>query len=157
MDESKLRAAIVAETNSWIGTPYVSNALIKGRRGGTDCAMLFIGVYQNVGLVPKDFDPRPYPPDWHVHRNEEKYLGYVQMFANEVAPPPERMPLPGDVVVFKIGRVFAHGAIIVDWPNVVHAVGNDMVSPMDISKDIAGKRALWLMPKRFFSPKELLG
>lgn len=144
-----MRSAIVAEAKSWIGTPYLSNALVKG--GGTDCAMLLVGVYGNVGLVPKEFDPRPYPPQWHVHRNEEKYLSYILQFVKEVKGPPERVPLPGDLVMFKIGLVFAHGAIVTEWPNVIHALGNSAVVPDDISKNTIGKRALWLVPKRFFS------
>lgn len=154
MDEIAIRAAIVAEAKEWIGTPYVSGACIKGRRGGTDCAMILVGVYGNLGLIPKEFDPRPYPPEWHVHRNEEKYMSFLLPFVTEVPGPPERLPLGGDLVMFKISRVFAHGAIIIDWPNVVHALGNDIVTPEDISKNTIGKRALWHMPKRFFMLKQ---
>lgn len=151
MDEAETRAKIVEEAKSWIGTPYVSNGMIKGRRGGTDCAMFPLAVYSAVGLVPSTFDPRPYPPQWHVHRNEEKYMDYVRQFAKEVLGPPERQPLPGDFVMFKIGHVFAHGAIVVDWPLIVHAVGNASVLPEDVSKNTTGKRALWNVPKFFFS------
>lgn len=148
--EAALRAAIVVEAWSWVGTPYVDNGMIKGPRGGTDCAMLLVGVYGSLGFVPKEFDPRPYPSDWHVHRNEEKYMNYVRSFADEVPGPPLRMPLPGDLVMFKVGRVFAHGAIIVAWPNVIHAVGADRVLPEDISTNTTGKRALWRLDKTFF-------
>jgi hypothetical protein len=113
--------------------------------------MLLVGVYANVGLIPKAFDPRPYPPQWHVHRNEEKYLGYILNFTKETEGPPERIPLGGDIVMFKVGHVLAHGAIVTAWPNVIHAIGGSAVMPDDISKNTTGKRALWLMPKRFFS------
>lgn len=157
MDEQErtMREKIVAEAESWIGTPYISNAVVKGRRGGTDCAMLLIGVYGNLGFVPKEFDPRPYAPDWHVHKNEEKYMEYVKRFADEVPGPPERMPLPGDLVMFHIGRVFAHGAIITNWPNAIHAVAEDHVLPIDISKNTTGKRALARVPQKFFSPRSI--
>ena len=146
-DEASARRAIVEEAQSWIGTPYISNAMIKGKRGGTDCAMILVGVYSNLGIIPKDFDPRPYPAQWHVHRNEERYLAYVMGFVNEIEGPPK----PGDLAMFKVGKVFAHGAIVTDWPNVVHALGNDSVMPEDVSKSIIGKRALWNIEKRFFS------
>jgi cell wall-associated NlpC family hydrolase len=142
-NEEELRAKIVSEARSWLLTPYISNGMVKGRRGGTDCAMFLVGVYRNVGLIPKEFDPRPYPPQWHVHRNEEKYLGYVTQFAKEVAGPPERMPKPGDFVMFKIGLAFAHGAIILAWPLVIHAIGNAAVVEEDVSKNTTGKRAPW--------------
>jgi cell wall-associated NlpC family hydrolase len=160
LTEVEGRRAVVVEAKSWVGTPYVSNGLVKGRRGGTDCAMLLVGVYANVDLIPSDFDPRPYPPQWHIHRSEEKYANGMLQFASEVAGPPERRPLPGDLAMFKVGHVFAHGAIVIDWPFVVHAIGGSCVVLDDISKNTTGKRALWMVPKRFFSywatsPQEL--
>lgn len=149
--EAEIRARVVAEAKTWIGTPYVSNGMVKGKRGGTDCAMLLVGVYANTGIISKDFDPRPYPPQWHVHRNEERYMNYVLQFATEIPPPPERMPLPGDLVMFKLGLAFAHAAIITDWPFVIHALGDSIVTADDISKATTGKRALWTAPKHFFT------
>ncbi len=75
-DEAAQRAAIVREARSWIGTPYHNCADVKGRNGGVDCGMLLVRVFVDTGLVAP-FDPRPYPPDWHLHRSEEKYLGFV--------------------------------------------------------------------------------
>lgn len=149
--EMQMRQKVVEEARSWLNTPYVSNGMVKGRQGGTDCAMFLVGVYANVGLIPKEFDPRPYPPQWHVHRNEEKYLNYVTRFAKEIPPPAERRPLPGDFVMFKIGMAFAHGGIILDWPLIIHALGNSAVVEDDVSKNTTGKRALWNVPQRFFS------
>jgi cell wall-associated NlpC family hydrolase len=151
LTEAAWRAALVAEAKSWIGTPYISNGAVKGRRGGVDCAMILLAVYQNIGLIEKDFDPRPYPAQWHVNQNEEKYMATVLGFSYEVAGPPERLPLGGDVVLFKLGRVFCHGAIVTVWPNVVHAIGGDKVVPEDLSTNTTGKRALWPAEKRFFS------
>ncbi len=31
------------------------------------------------------------------------------------------LPLAGDVAVFRFGRTFSHGAIVVEWPVVIHA------------------------------------
>lgn len=151
MNEEESRKAIVKEALSWIGTPYISNAMVKGRGGGTDCAMLPLGVFINVGLIDKSFDPRPYPPEWHIHQNEERYLAIVKSFAKQVANPPEREPKPGDFVLFKIGNLFAHGGIVIKWPHIVHAVGNDMVLMEDVSKNTIGKRALMVVPQLFFS------
>lgn len=145
--EAEVRAAIVKEAETWLNTPYVSNAMVKGKGGGTDCAMLLIGVYANLGLIPKEFDPRPYPPQWHVHRNEEKYMEYVLSFVKEI----ETEPKPGDLVMFKIGRVFAHGGIVTSWPNMIHTLGGAHVTREDVSKLILGKRALWNVPRRYFS------
>jgi cell wall-associated NlpC family hydrolase len=149
--QNEYRQKLVIEAKSWIGTPYISNGLVKGRRGGTDCAMLLVGIYQNVGLVDKSFDPRPYPAQWHLHQNAEKYLEHMLFFAHEVPGPESRAPLPGDIVLFKLGRVYSHGGIITVWPEIIHAVGGDRVLTCDLPKQFSGKRALWNLPKRFFS------
>lgn len=151
MKEDEIRARVVTEAKSWLGTPYLSNALVKGPRGGTDCAMLLLGVYRAAGLIGRDFVPPEYSPQWHLHRNEEMYMLVVKQFAREVSGPPERMPKPGDVVMFTMGRLLAHAAIVIDWPYVIHAVGGSKVRLDDISKNTTGKRALALVPKRFFS------
>jgi cell wall-associated NlpC family hydrolase len=148
LSEEEARPKIVAEALSWVGVPYRSNAMVKDKvGGGTDCAMLLAAVYGPLGLIPGWVDPRPYSPQWHIHRNEEEYMGVVLAHAHEIAGPPR----PGDVAMFKIGKVFAHGAIVIDWPNVVHAVGGSMVLLEDVSKNRIGKRALWLVPRKYFS------
>ncbi|MDE2426900.1 MAG: hydrolase [Elusimicrobia bacterium] len=95
----------VAEARRWLGTPYRHQADLIGL--GTDCAMILVRVYQSAGLLPLDIDPRPYPTDWHLHRSEERYLGWVERFAE-----PVESPKPGDVALFKFGRCLSHGGIV---------------------------------------------
>ena len=103
-NESAQRAAVVAEARSWIGTPYHNCADIKG--AGVDCGMLLVRIFVDTGLCP-GFDPRPYPADWHLHRSEERYLGFVFDRAGEVAE-----PQAGDVMVLRFGRCYSHGGIV---------------------------------------------
>ena len=102
--EAKQRAAIVAEVRSWIGTPYHNCADIKGV--GVDCGMLIVRVFVDAGLCAP-FDPRPYPADWHLHRSEERYLGFIFDRCAEV-----ETPQAGDVMVLRFGRCYSHGGII---------------------------------------------
>jgi hypothetical protein len=37
--------------------------------------------------------------------------------AHELAGPPK----PGDVAVFRYGRTYSHGAIVIAWPRLIHA------------------------------------
>jgi cell wall-associated NlpC family hydrolase len=116
-EEAAGRMAIVEEAMSWVGTPFVNCADIKGPAGAVDCAMLLVRCYVDTGrLAP--FDPRPYPPNWHIHRNEQRFLGWIQdrLGAQEVAE-----PKLGDVVIWQFGRCFAHGAILINTTEVVHA------------------------------------
>jgi cell wall-associated NlpC family hydrolase len=110
----KQRAAVVAEAETWLRTPYVSNADQKGH--GVDCGMLLVRVFVDTGIVPA-FDPRPYPAQWAINQSAELYLGIVERFAKEIPGP----PLPGDIALFKIGHCYAHGAIVIDWPRILHA------------------------------------
>ena len=82
--QDDLRAEVVATARGWIGTPYHHAADIKC--AGVDCAMLLVRVYADLGLVPP-FDPRPYTRDWMLHRNEEKYLGFLLARARMVEEP----------------------------------------------------------------------
>jgi cell wall-associated NlpC family hydrolase len=115
MQEATQRAAVVAEARRWIGTPYHSCADIIGV--GVDCGMLLVRVFVDTGLCAP-FDPRPYAPDWHLHRGEERYLGFVFDRCHE-----RDAPGPGDVAVFRYGRCYAHGGIVtrVDPLTIVHA------------------------------------
>lgn len=114
--ELSQRAAVVAEARKWIGTPYHHEADVRGH--GVDCGMLIVRCFVDTGVVPP-FDPRPYPQFWYLHRSEEKYLGFVldRCTAREEG---EEMQ-PGDVVVWRIGRCFSHGAIAVAPDRIVHA------------------------------------
>lgn len=115
-EETRQRAAVVAEARSWLGTPYHHEARVKG--AGVDCAQLLIGVFAAPGVALIDsLDVPRYPPDWHLHRSAERYLAIVLEHAREIAGP----PLPGDIVLWRFGRCFSHGAIVVDWPAVIHA------------------------------------
>jgi len=115
MPNSSARAAVVAEAIAWLGTPYHHRGRLKGI--GVDCAQLALGVYANVGLIDA-FDTGDYPPDWHLHRDGERYLAVISRLADEIDP---AEILPGDVLLFKFGRAFSHGAIVTDWPQIVHA------------------------------------
>lgn len=114
-DESAQRAAIVAEARGWLGTPYHNCADIRGV--GVDCGMLLVRVFVDAGLCPP-FDPRPYPIDWHLHRSDERYLGFVFDRSAQVAE-----PQAGDVMVFRYGRCYSHGGLVTkaDPLTIVHA------------------------------------
>jgi cell wall-associated NlpC family hydrolase len=115
--EASARARVVAEARAWLGTPYHHAADVKGPQGGVDCAMLLVRVYCDLGLV-EPFDPRPYTRDWFLHRNEERYLGFLLARSREV-----REPGLGDIMLFRVGRCFAHGGIVsrLEPLSIIHA------------------------------------
>lgn len=112
--EQRQRDSVVDEVRSWIGTPYHHMGRVKG--AGVDCAMLPAEVYAACSLIPPQ-EVNFYPMDWSLHRGGERYLEQVLEHAAEVDE-----PLPGDLVLWRYGRCLAHGAIVVSWPRIVHAV-----------------------------------
>jgi NlpC/P60 family putative phage cell wall peptidase len=134
------RSAVLAEARAWIGTPYHHMGRVKG--AGADCLTLLAEVYERAGVTGHIEVPF-YPPDWHLHRDMERYLEGLLRYAREFAGPPE----PGDVVLFKMGRCFAHGAIVTAWPKLIHALAGAAVLEGDATQGILRGRAV-----RFFSP-----
>lgn len=109
------RERVIAEAKTWLKTPFRDQADVKG--AGVDCAMLLVRCFVDTGIVPP-LDPRPYSPQWLLHRDEEKFLDIIRRFAVEVE---RETPIPGDVIVYRFGRCFAHGAIVLDHEHVIHA------------------------------------
>lgn len=108
------RSVVIAEAETWLRTPYHHMGRVRG--GGTDCLMLLAEVYESAGVIPH-IDVPFYPPDWNLHRDAERYLEGLMPYAREIDGPPRG----GDVAVFKFGRCFAHGVIVVSWPRLIHA------------------------------------
>ncbi|MBB4200684.1 hypothetical protein CCR94_21530 [Rhodoblastus sphagnicola] len=115
MNENEQRGAVVAEARKWMLTPYRHGADIRGV--GVDCGMLIVRVFVDLGLIPP-FDPRPYDPDWMIHREDEKYLSF---FTQRCAP--VQKPRPGDIALFRYGRSYSHGGIVtrIDPIAIIHA------------------------------------
>lgn len=114
--EAVQRAAVLAEARTWLGTKYHHEADVRG--AGVDCALLLVRVWVDLGLV-EPFDPRPYPRDWHLHQDGERYMGFLEPLAH--ALPDNAAPQPGDLAIWRNGRTFSHAAIITEWPVVIHA------------------------------------
>ena len=105
-----IREKIVAEARSWIGTPFHHAARLKGV--GVDCANLLIGVYAAAGIA-EEFTPEYYPQDWHMHRDEPRFLATLLEYCERL--PDGEPPMPGDIAMFNYGRHAAHGAVVASF------------------------------------------
>ena len=119
MTEQEGRDRVDAVAREWLGTPFHDNAEVKGRQGGVDCARLLKCVMTEAGLID-DFVLPNYSPQFYLHHDEQRFLGVVTRFAHEIEREKAKV---GDVVLYWIGKCFAHGAIIINpgWPNIIHA------------------------------------
>jgi hypothetical protein len=124
--DSEVRRKVIVEAKTWLHphTAYNHKQSVKG--AGADCAMFPLAVYRACGLIPESFVPPDYSPQWHLHQSEEIYLQTVAPLMVEYKPFQQSrtcspLPLPADFVIFKFGRTFSHGAIVVEWPIIIHS------------------------------------
>ena len=138
------RMAVIAEAVSFVGTPYHHQGRIKGV--GVDCGYLLAEVYAKAcGMGRMEFGF--YPEDWMMHSAAERYMTEVQARCVEV-----EQPEPGDIALFQWGRAFSHGAIVIEWPKVVHAIGNTKRQTGGVEYADAFQPPLKDRTVRFFSP-----
>ncbi|SRR5581483_10224467 len=150
------RAVIIAEAQSWIGTPYRHQASLKGV--GCDCLGLIRGVWRAViGEEPEA--PPPYAPDWAEAAGGEPLaeaarrhlipLALTSLLA--ASPHPNLPPLagegregvsegglawgPGDVLLFRwrAGMTAKHAAIVTAPDLMVHAHDGAAVAEVAIA------------------------
>lgn len=141
------RAKVAQVARSFIGTPYHDCGKVKGPNGGVDCATSVGMIYVEAGLETEIVIPR-YSPQWYLHHSEEKYIEIILNYCNEIAAEAAGV---GDLVVYKFGRCFAHGGIIIDpgFPSIIHAFKQaGMVTFGEGDSGTLANRE-----RRFFSPR----
>lgn len=115
---SPLQQRVLTVAKSWLKTPYHHMGTVRG--AGCDCATLLWCVYRDAKVIePGELEY--YPMDWHVHSSHQRYMEFVQRYANHV---PFVKPQPADVILWQYCRAFAHGAIVIDYPTIIHSVIN---------------------------------
>lgn len=122
------RQRVCAEALTWLRTPFHHEGTVKG--AGVDCGQYLIQVYHNAGITPL-FTTGHYALDWALHNHQEKYLGFVRQYAHEISHDPG----PGDLVMWLQGRCFSHGAIVLNWPRIIHAQMNVGVVEADAMRE----------------------
>lgn len=107
------RQAVIDEAKKWLGARWHHEACVPYY--ACDCGQIIADVYSQCGLIERPKIPT-YPRQWALHQNEERYLAVVESYAQAVDT-----PQPADIAVWKIGRTYSHGAIVIDWPVIIHA------------------------------------
>jgi cell wall-associated NlpC family hydrolase len=109
------RQAVIDEALSWQGTPHHNGAAIKG--AGVDCGKFPWSVFHACGYMPPIPKELRYSHQFHLSRDKEWYRDLADQNGKRIEGP----PLPGDFALYKIGRIFSHGAIVIKWPRIIHA------------------------------------
>lgn len=149
IDETAGRARIQQVARSWIATPFVDNGEIKGRAGGVDCARFIKCVMVEAGMIA-DYKIKSYTTQWFLHqKGDERFLDDVSSRAKREIQAAQAKP--GDVVLFKIGLCYGHGAIVVDpsWPRIIHATSEERM--VVEGNGLQGRLGKPIRAPRFFS------
>lgn len=114
------RQDIVAEARSWLGTPYVHQASVKG--AGADCLGLLRGIWRALYGAEPEAVPN-YSMDWSEPQGEERMWAAACRHLTSKAP--EELA-PGDVLLFRMrdGSVAKHVSIVSETgavPRFIHA------------------------------------
>ncbi len=141
---SDLRRAAIVQAEEWLGTRYHHMGRVKG--AGVDCCTFLIEVYTAVGVVPPGIEMPYYRPDFMQHNSDETYLDGLLQYAR-----PVKIAGMADLALFKMSRVYAHAAIVVEWPRVIHASWRIGVTYTDATQGELGRLGR-LNPVRFLSP-----
>lgn len=123
------RAAILAEALSWIGTPYLHRASLKGH--GADCLGLVRGVWRAlVGPEPEPLPP--YAPDWAEAGRRETLADTAHRCLVAIAPEAAQ---PGDVLLFRFRAHLPakHAAILSEGGRMIHAYDGASVCETHLS------------------------
>lgn len=115
MTEQDKRQNIVKIAKTWLRTPFVMNGRIKG--SGVDCATLLVEVFEEAGLIPH-VDAGNFKIDFHLHHSKEYYLEWVTKYCTEIELSQVQ---PGDLLLFKFGRIVSHSALVIDFPILIQA------------------------------------
>lgn len=116
------RERVVAVAREWLGTPFLPGECRKGR--GCDCGSLLAGVFAEAGVIePLALGKYDYLAP--AMKGDPGYVELVRQHAEEIH---ESLAIPGDIVLYRLGRAFSHSALIVEWPRfVIHADGRQGV------------------------------
>lgn len=124
-----MRARIVLEARSWVGTPYHTGGRAKG--AGCDCGTCLYCVLLNSGAVDPDPDLEEFfshvSCDAWAHWTDEQYLFRMRKHAVELM---SRIAVsnaglePGNLVLVQGfgAKFYNHGGIVTAWPKIVHCM-----------------------------------
>ncbi|MGA9796203.1 MAG: hypothetical protein WBQ17_11795 [Rhizomicrobium sp.] len=143
---SPLAGDIVATARTWIGTPYVHQASVKGV--GCDCLGLLRGVWRELRGAEPQAIPN-YSPDWAETTGAETL--YTAL-ARILRPVPLQQIAPGDIALFRMHPrgPAKHCGIVAMFPpplrrggslTLIHTRQNKHVSEEQLSPSWRGRLA----------------
>jgi hypothetical protein len=122
---SSAKSRLKASADSWVGTPFHANGMVKGPNGGVNCVGLIYAMSVEIGLIEEGevYMPSEIPMHWHEH-NEMSLLG--DWFRSpQVRDHIKRIDLEdglmtGDLLALKIKKCEHHLCQMIDEDHLIH-------------------------------------
>jgi cell wall-associated NlpC family hydrolase len=157
--ELRERALVVAVAHTWLGTAFHHMGCIKIKRdaagkvidrGGADCAYSTMMIYHEAlpQRVPA-MDFGYYAAAWNLSKRSAGAETYLRTVLGLDLVREVLEPMPGDLVLYRFGLAWAHGAIVMlpGWPAIAHA----SIEAKMFTLDAGDQGRLARRQKRFFS------
>jgi cell wall-associated NlpC family hydrolase len=121
VQESLMRQRVIEIAKTWLNTPFVDQNGVKA--AGVDCAYFPCRVFAEAGLI-EPFNPPYYSPQLMLHSdNDRTYVDTIEKCGGREIT--EDQAQIADLVLYYVDRAYAHGGIIVNWPDlIIHPIRN---------------------------------
>lgn len=132
-------AALDAEARSWLGTPFVPHAMVKG--AGTDCVHLVAGIYVACGaLFRPDVAGLPaYALNEGSHLRESRIENWFASRPDFCEVPASGLQ-PGDALVLNMARVGHHLGLFLGQMEFIHALPQREVTISSLAESFYQRR-----------------
>ena len=105
------QAGLRAVAQSWLGTPFMPNAAVKG--SGVSCQKLVGAIYIEAGFLPKNFSVPETAMDWSNAHRDSLMASFMETLPEFETLTPGTSAQPGDMVGFKLGGCVHHCGLVV--------------------------------------------
>lgn len=132
-------AALESAIAGWITppTPFRENSAVRGPGGGVSCHNLAAELYFESGFIARRVVPHGRARAM-IHREPEELLAQIDTFFGAqlaALDPATESPLPGDLIVIRVGRILLHLGVVTTGGQFVHVFRQTgvMLSPLNDS------------------------
>lgn len=127
---------------SWAGTPFLGGAYPATKGRAADCCSFIAAVLLEAGVIAQLPDVPNYDANAPWAKGSEIIVEQLEKIAEPIH---ESRVRAGDIVVFAMGRGWAHAGIVIGERLIAHADGREgvIISGLDAGKLRGRRRRFW--------------
>lgn len=129
-------ASLDTAAHRWLGTPFRENSAACGKGGGVSCHNLAAALYFETGCMACFDVPRGSVRDFLKPGSRNAIIDYIDAhLLGRFAIADGEDPLPGDLIVMRMGRTALHMGVVLPGGAFIHVLvfRGAMISRLDDS------------------------